>query len=184
VRYCSFNISFNSGPILMFLGLFWSVWCLENHTSDEPCPSQIFYKYNNCFKQYLFSLQEPNPHLDQLIQNLFHSPSPTTSCLSSPIFIPSHSLSPTNNTGNTPYIITSPPPYTTNLEIAWPHQQMIEHVAWLLNIKEEEVYHHFPTNHLLLSINYSPPLCSLSQQPPLCPCSHLAHSPVSQQQIW
>jgi len=32
------------------------------------------------------------------------------SCLSSPIFIPSHLSSPANSAGNTPYIITSPPP--------------------------------------------------------------------------
>ena len=77
---------------------------------------------------------------------------------SSPIFIPSCSSSPANSAGNTPYIVTSPPPDSSNSdELALPHKQMIEHIAHLLNIEEEEVRHQFPTNHSLLPIDRSPP---------------------------
>jgi len=80
------------------------------------------------------------------------------SCLSSPIFIPSRSSSPTNSMGNTPYIVTSPPPDSpTSNEMALPHEQMIEHIACLLNIKEEEVHRQFPTVRSLLPIDRSPP---------------------------
>jgi len=80
------------------------------------------------------------------------------SCSSSPIFIPSCSSTPVDNAGNTPYIVTSPPPDSpTNSEMAYPHQQMIEHIARLLNVEEEEVHRHFPTNRSLLPIDRSPP---------------------------
>jgi len=80
------------------------------------------------------------------------------SCLSSPIFIPSHSSSPANSAGNTPYVITSPSPDSpTSDKMAFPHEQMIEHIACLLNIEEEEVHHQFPTVHSLLPIDRSPP---------------------------
>jgi len=80
------------------------------------------------------------------------------SCFSSPIFIPSRSSSPVNSAGNTPYIVTSPPPDSpTSNEMALPHQQMIEHIACLLNIEEEEVDHQFPTVRSLLPIDRSPP---------------------------
>jgi len=80
-------------------------------------------------------------------------------CLSSPIFIPSCSSSPTNSTGNTPYVITSPPPDSpTNDKMALPHKQMIEHIARLLNIKEEEIRCQFPTVCSLLPIDRSPPV--------------------------
>jgi len=39
--------------------------------------------------------------------------------------------------------------------MAFPHQQMIKHIAHLLNV-EEEVHHYFPTNHSLLPIDMSP----------------------------
>ena len=81
----------------------------------------------------------------------------TMSNSSSPIFVPSCSASPNNDTGNTPYIVTSPPPESpTNSEMALSHKQMIEHIAQLLNIEEGEVHHQFPTNHSLLPINISP----------------------------
>ena len=77
---------------------------------------------------------------------------------SSPIFVPSRSSSPVNSAGNTPYIVTSPPPDSpTSSEMALPHEQMIEHIARLLNIEEEEVRRQFPTNHSLLPIDRSPP---------------------------
>ena len=63
-----------------------------------------------------------------------------------------------NSTGNTPYIVTSPPPDSpTSDELALPHEQMIEHIAHLLNIKEEEIRRQFPTVHSLLPIDRSPP---------------------------
>jgi len=81
------------------------------------------------------------------------------SCLSSPIFIPSHSLSPVNSAGNTPYIITSPPPDSpTSDKMMLAHKQMIDHVACLLNIEEEEVCYQFPTVRSLLPIDRSPPI--------------------------
>jgi len=77
---------------------------------------------------------------------------------SSPIFIPSRLSSPANSAGNTPYIITSSPPDSpTSDEMAFPHKQMIKHIARLLNIEEEEVRRQFPTVHSLLPIDQSPP---------------------------
>jgi len=77
---------------------------------------------------------------------------------SSPIFIPSHSSSPVNSGGNTPYIVTSPPPDSpTSSKMALPYKQMIEHITHLLNVEEEEVRHQFPTVHSLLPIDRSPP---------------------------
>jgi len=77
---------------------------------------------------------------------------------SSPIFVPSRSSSPVNSTGNTPYLVTSPPPGSpTDSDLALPYEQMIEHIARLLNIEEEEVCHQFPTVHSLLPIDQSPP---------------------------
>jgi len=75
------------------------------------------------------------------------------------IFIPSRLSSPANSAGNTPYIVTSPPPDSpTNSELAFPHEQMIIHIAQLLNIEEEEVRRHFPTVRSLLPIDRSPPV--------------------------
>jgi len=63
-----------------------------------------------------------------------------------------------NSTGNTPYIVTSPPPDSpTSDELALPHEQMIQHVARLLNIEEEEIRRQFPTVCSLLPIDRSPP---------------------------
>ena len=78
---------------------------------------------------------------------------------SSPIFILSRSSSPANSTANTPYVVTSPPPDSpTSDELMLPHKQMIEHIARLLNIEEEEVHHQFPTVCSLLPIDRSPPI--------------------------
>jgi len=63
-----------------------------------------------------------------------------------------------NSAGNTLYVVTSPPPDSpTSDELTLPHKQMIEHIARLLNIEEEEVCHQFPTVHSLLPIDRSPP---------------------------
>jgi len=63
-----------------------------------------------------------------------------------------------NSAGNTPYIVTSPPPDSpTSDKLALPHEQMIEHIACLLNIEEEEVRRQFPTVRSLLPIDRSPP---------------------------
>ena len=76
------------------------------------------------------------------------------SCSSSPIFIPSRSSSPIDSTGNTPYLVTSPPPDSPTIdELALPHEQMIQRIARLLNIEEEEVHCQFPTIHSLLPID-------------------------------
>jgi len=81
----------------------------------------------------------------------------------SAIFIPSHFLSPINNrAGSTPYIIASPPPDSpTDSEMAWPHQQMVEHISHIFNMTEDEVQEQFPTNCSLLPIDIPPP-CPLS----------------------
>jgi len=64
-----------------------------------------------------------------------------------------------NSVGSTPYIITSPPPDSPiSDELTLPHEQMIEHIARLLNIEEEEVCRQFPTVHSLLPIDRSPPV--------------------------
>jgi len=76
------------------------------------------------------------------------------SCSSTPIFIPSCSSS--------PYVVTSPPPDSpTSKELAYPHKQMIKHIACLLNIEEEEVRRQFPTNRSLLPIDMSSPRCQI-----------------------
>jgi len=97
------------------------------------------------------------------------------SCLSSPIFIPSCLSSPANSAGNTPYIITSPPPDSpTSDEMALPHKQMIKHIARLLNIKEEEVHRQFPTVHSLLPIDRSPPIPTSILTPNTLMMAHLS----------
>jgi len=78
---------------------------------------------------------------------------------SSPIFIPSCSSSPIDSIGNTPYLVTSPPPDSPNSDkLTLPHKQMIKHIARLLNIEEEEVHRQFPTVRSLLPIDRSPPV--------------------------
>jgi len=97
------------------------------------------------------------------------------SCSSSPIFIPSCSSSPANSAGNTPYIVTSPPPDSpTSNELALPHEQMIEHIARLLNIEEEEVCRQFPTIRSLLPIDRSPPAPTSVLTPDTLMMAHLS----------
>jgi len=85
---------------------------------------------------------------------------------SSPIFIPSRSLSPANSTHSTSYIVTSPLlDSPTSDEMALPHEQTIKHIARLLNIKEEEVCRQFPTVCSLLPIDRSPPAPTLVLTP-------------------
>ena len=94
---------------------------------------------------------------------------------SSPIFIPSRSSSPANSAGNTPYVITSPPPDSpTSSDLAYPHKQMIEHIARLLNIEEEEVRHQFPTTRSLLPIDRSPPTPTSVLTPDTLMVAHLS----------
>jgi len=94
---------------------------------------------------------------------------------SSPIFIPSCSSSPTNSAGNTPYIVTSPPPDSpTSDKLTLPHKQMIEHIAHLLNIEEEEVRHQFPTVCSLLPIDRSPPVPTSVLTPDTLMMAHLS----------
>lgn len=107
---------------------------------------------------------------------------------SSTIFVPSRSSSPTNKyAGSTPYIVLSPPPDSpTDLEAAWPHQQMIEHIACLLNVGEDEVQAQFPTNCSLLPIDCSPPCASSpifvppTPLPPFIPRSPIGPYPRSE----
>jgi len=95
--------------------------------------------------------------------------------LSSPIFIPSRSSSPINSAGNTPYLVTSPPPDSpTNSDLALPHEQMIEHIARLLNIEEEEVRRQFPTVRSLLPIDQSPPAPTSVLTPDTLMIAHLS----------
>ena len=97
------------------------------------------------------------------------------SCSSSPIFIPSRSSSPANSTGNTPYIVTSPPPDSpTSSDLALPHEQMIQHVARLLNIEEEEIRRQFPTVRSLLPIDRSPPAPTSVLTPNTLMMAHLS----------
>jgi len=94
---------------------------------------------------------------------------------SSPIFIPSRLSSPTNSAGNTPYVITSPPlDSPTSDEMILPHKQMIEHIAHLLNIEEEEVHHQFPIICSLLPINRSPPAPTSILTPDLLMLAHMS----------
>jgi len=98
------------------------------------------------------------------------------SCSSSPIFIPSRLSSPTNSAGNTPYIITSPPlDSPTSNELALPHEQIIEHIAHLLNIEEEEVCCQFPTVRSLLPIDRSPPAPTSVLTPDTLMTAHLSY---------
>jgi len=94
---------------------------------------------------------------------------------SSPIFIPSRSSSPANSAGNTPYVVTSPPPDSpTDSKLALPHEQMIVHIAQLLNIEEEEVRHQFPTVRSLLPIDRSPPVPTSVLTPDTLMIAHLS----------
>jgi len=97
------------------------------------------------------------------------------SCSSSPIFIPSRSSSPANSAGNTPYIVTSPPPDSpTSDEMALPHEQMIQHVTRLLNVEEEEIHRQFPTVRSLLLIDRSPPVPTSVLTPDTLMMAHLS----------
>jgi len=96
---------------------------------------------------------------------------------SSPIFIPSCSSSPTNSAGNIPYVVTSPPPDSpTSDELTLPHEQMIEHIACLLHIEEEEVRRQFPTVCSLLPIDRSPPAPTLVLTPDTLMLAHASSS--------
>jgi len=93
---------------------------------------------------------------------------------SSPIFIPSCLSSPAYSAGNTPYILTSPPPDSpTRDKMDLPHKQMIEHIACLLNIEEEEVRCQFPTVRSLLPIDRSPPVPTSILTPDMLMMAHL-----------
>jgi len=97
------------------------------------------------------------------------------SCSSSPIFIPSRLSSPANSAGNTPYVVTSPPPDSpTSDKLTLPHEQMIKHIARLLNIEEEEVRCQFPTTHSLLPIDRSPPAPTSVLTPDTLMMAHLS----------
>jgi len=73
-----------------------------------------------------------------------------------------------------PYIVTSPPPDSpTSDELTLPHKQMIEHIARLLNIKEEEVRRQFPTVRSLLPIDQSPPAPTSVLTPDTIMVAHL-----------
>jgi len=80
-----------------------------------------------------------------------------------------------NSAGNTPYIVTSPPPDSpTSDELALPHEQIIKHIARLLNIEEEEVHHQFPTIRSLLPIDRSPPVPTSVLTPNTFMMAHLS----------
>jgi len=99
------------------------------------------------------------------------------SCSSSPIFIPSCSSSPIDSAGNTPYLVTSPPPDSpTSSDLALPHEQMIEHIACLLNIEEEEIRRKFPTVCSLLPIDRSPPAPASILTPDMIMLAHASSS--------
>jgi len=103
----------------------------------------------------------------------------------SAIFVPSRSSSPTNErAGSTPYIVSSPPPDSpTESEAAWPHQQMVEHIARVFNITEDEVREQFPTNRSLLPIDIAPPhvaspvVIPTAPSPPFIPGSPIGPYP-------
>jgi len=58
--------------------------------------------------------------------------------------------------------------------MALPHKQMIEHIAHLLNIEEEEVRHQFPTVRSLLPIDRSPPAPTSILTPDTFMMAHLS----------
>ena len=119
------------------------------------CILQIF--ENDPISQYFLYQTCHLCPFEQLLA-LSSTASVTMSRSSSPIFVPSRSSSPANSAGNTPYIVTSPPPNSpTSSEMALPHEQIIKHITHLLNIEEEEVHCQFPTNCSLLPIDRSPP---------------------------
>jgi len=79
-----------------------------------------------------------------------------------------------NSIGNTPYIVTSPSPDSpTSDKLTLPHKQMIQHVARLLNIEEEEICRQFPTVHSLLPIDQSPPVPTSVLTPDTLMMAHL-----------
>jgi len=80
-----------------------------------------------------------------------------------------------NSAGNTPYIVTSPPlDSPTSDELTLPHEQMIQHIARLLNIEEEEVHRQFPTVRSLLPIDRSPPAPTSVLTPDTLMMAHLS----------
>jgi len=80
-----------------------------------------------------------------------------------------------NSAGNTLYMVTFPSPDSpTSDELALPHEQMIEHIARLLNIEEEEVRRQFPTVRSLLPIDRSPPVPTSVLTPDTLMMAHLS----------
>ena len=137
-------------------------------------PYSIHYNFNERFQQYIFSLR----HEDSFTQPLRHlvqicSTINNMSDAASTIFVPSRSPSPNNKcAGSTPYVVSSPPPDSpTESEAAWPHQQMVEHIACIFNIAEDEVREQFPTNRSLLPIDVPPPCASSPVFVPPAPSS-------------
>jgi len=122
-------------------------------------PFTIFYGYDECFQQNLFSLRRNSPtfvnNLVQILDQQFEDMTDTGSA----IFVPSRSPSPNQESaGSTPYVVTSPPPDSpTDSEAAWPHQMMLEHVSNMLRVDIEEVRRRFPDNRSLLPIDVPPP---------------------------
>jgi len=99
----------------------------------------------------------------------------------SAIFILSRSPSPNQESaGDTPYVVTSPPPDSpTDSKAAWPHQMMLEHVLTILGVDIEEVRRQFPNNRSLLPINVPPPRATSPVFIPPAPSPpFLAGSPV------
>jgi len=84
-----------------------------------------------------------------------------------------------NSAGNTPYVVTSPPlDSPTSDELMLPHEQMIQHVARLLNIEEEEIRRQFPTVRSLLPIDRSPPASTAILTPDTMMLTYVSSPPT------
>jgi len=144
-------------------------------------PFTIFYGYDDCFEQNLFSLRHTNATFANNLTQIFNQQLEDMSNHESAIFVPSRSPSPTNDhAGSTPYVVTSPPPDSpTDSETAWPHQMMVEHISTILGVEVEEVHRQFPNNRSLLPIDVPPP-CALSPIfiPPAPSSSSVSGSPT------
>jgi len=143
--------------------------------SKLASPFSIFYNYDDCFQQNLFSIRRTSPTFFNCLEQIYTDQTNDMSNTNSAIFIPSCSSLPTNErAGSTPYVVASPPPDSpTNSEAAWPHQMMLKHVATMLGTDIEEVCRHFPTNRSLLPVDVPPPC-------PLTPNIAIPSSPTLQ----
>ena len=161
---------------------------IPHHSFNLASPFTIFYGYDECFQQNLFSIRRDNRTFANNLAQIFNQQFDDMTDANLAIFVPSRSSLPTQESaGGTPYVVTSPPPDSpTDSKAAWPHQMMLEHVSNLLGVNITEVCRRFPDNRSLLPIDVPPPralspvFIPPAPSPPFIPGSPIGPYPGSE----